>query len=229
METTVRRLSDTTWAFEQGMVRCFYIAGADRALLLDTGVAETNLFQLMMPLADLPLVVVNTHAHGDHTANNRLFPSVYAHRLEPMPEDGPVVRPLEEGHVFDLGGVRLEVLHTPGHTPGSICLLDRANRVLYSGDTVSHGPVYLCGPGCSSADYTASLRRLKDLSGDFDTVLCCHGDCPLDPSVIDELLALVAGAQDGTLSGEDPAQAFPFGNPKVYRLGQSTVFLEPGI
>ena len=40
VKTVVRRISDTTWAFEQGMVRCFYIVGEDRAVLLDTGVAE---------------------------------------------------------------------------------------------------------------------------------------------------------------------------------------------
>ncbi|MBW9152261.1 MBL fold metallo-hydrolase [Clostridium estertheticum] len=45
--------------------------------------------------------------------------------------------PVKEGHVFDLGERELEVMYLPGHTNGSIALLDRKNRVLFSGDTIS--------------------------------------------------------------------------------------------
>lgn len=231
--TTVRQLSDSTWAFEQGMVRCFYIAGADRALLLDTGVAQDNLFQRMMPLADLPLKVVNTHGDGDHTANNALFPSICAHpdEIPVLTARGPVpyaIEPVEEGHIFDLGGLRLEVLHTPGHTSGSICLLDRAHKTLYSGDTVSFGPVFLFGPGRDLDAYAQSLRRLKAMAaaGDFDTVYCCHNTCPVDVGVIDELLAALAGALDGSIPGEDSGRSFRTDAPVLtYRSGRSGVYL----
>ncbi len=233
VKTVVRRLSDTTWAFEQGMVRCFYIAGADRALLLDTGVAPENLFQLMMPLADLPLLVLNTHGDGDHTANNALFPSVYAHPAEEAVltahgEVPYVIKPLTDGQIIELGGVTLEVLHTPGHTPGSICLLDRANKVLYSGDTVSHGPVFLFGENRDPGAYGNSLRRLQALAaeGAFDTVYCCHNDCPVDAAVIDELLAALEGAQDGSIEGVAAELAFgPVAGLKTYSFGRSGLYM----
>lgn len=231
-KTIVRRLSDTTWAFQQGMVRCFYIAGADRALLLDTGVVPENLFQLMMPLADLPLWVVNTHGHMDHIVNNALFPTVHAHTQEipvltAQGEVPYVIVPVEEGKVFELGGVTLEVLHTPGHSPGSICLLDRANRVLYSGDSVSHGPVFLFGDGCDVEAYGSSLRRLKSMAeeGVFDTVICAHGECPVDLACIDELLAALEGALNGSIEGEEIAQGFPKGIAKLYQFGKSGLYL----
>jgi glyoxylase-like metal-dependent hydrolase (beta-lactamase superfamily II) len=53
----------------------------------------------------------------------------------PFPLFG-VGRTVVDGDVLDLGGVGLEVLHTPGHTPGSICLYDRVDGVLFTGDTV---------------------------------------------------------------------------------------------
>ena len=233
VKTVVTRLSNTTWAFEQGMVRCFYIAGTDRAVLLDTGVAPENLFQLMMPLADLPLQVLNTHGDGDHTANNALFPSIYAHPAEMavLTANGAlpyVIKPIEEGTVLDLGGVQLEVLHTPGHTPGSICLLDRANKALYAGDTLSYGPVFLFGAHRDPQVYGASLRRLQAMAaeGVFDTIYCCHNSCPVDTGVIDELLAALEGALDGSIEGVDTGRDFGPEGLKTYRAGRCGIYMK---
>lgn len=233
VKTVITRLSDTTWAFEQGMVRCFYIAGADRAVLLDTGVAPENLFQLMMPLADLPLMVINTHGDGDHTANNALFPSVYAHPAEAAVltahgEVPYVIKSLEDGTVIELGGVTLEVLHMPGHTPGSICLLDRTNKVLYSGDTVSYGPVFLFGEGRDPKLYGESLRKLQAMAaeGIFDSIYCCHGSCPVDVTVIDELLAALEGALNGSIEGVEAKLGFgPVEGLKTYSYGRSGIYM----
>ena len=230
VKTVVRRISDTTWAFEQGMVRCFYIVGEDRAVLLDTGVAEENLFQLMMPLADLALMVINTHGDGDHTANNKLFPTVYTHPAEEarLGEVPYLVKHVQDGQIIDLGGVQLEVLHTPGHTPGSICLLDRANKTLYAGDTVSHGPVFLFGEGRDPEAYGQTLRKLQSLAaeGVFDTVCCCHGDCPVGVEVIDELLAALEGALNGSIEGVPTNLGFgPAEGLKTYRYGSSGIYM----
>ena len=53
--------------------------------------------------------------------------------------------PIREGDVLDLGGRRLEIIHLPGHTPGSIALLDTANRVLISGDPIQDGRIFMFG------------------------------------------------------------------------------------
>lgn len=55
-----------------------------------------------------------------------------------MARSARIERTLEEGDRLALGGAEFEILHTPGHTPGSICLYDRRNRVLFAGDTVLH-------------------------------------------------------------------------------------------
>ena len=91
-------------------------------------------------------------------------------------EPPPPTQLLEDGDVLDLGGVALTVLHTPGHTPDSVCLLDEANRILYSGDTVDTGPLYAHLPGADLHAYTNSLRRMAaQLSGEVDDILCAHG------------------------------------------------------
>jgi len=84
---------------------------------------------------------------------------------------------LADGQVIEVGGSSLEVLHTPGHSPGGCCLSATTERVLFSGDTLFNG-----GPGAtgrSFSDYdtiVASIRaRLLDL--DPETVVHTgHGD-----------------------------------------------------
>ena len=77
-----------------------------------------------------------------------------------IPPSVPAVE-LQEGGEIRFGSIRLEVLHTPGHTEGSVCLLDRETGRLYSGDTLfagSFGRVDL--PGGSPEAMVASLDRL---------------------------------------------------------------------
>ncbi len=67
-------------------------------------------------------------------------------------------RLLWEGTVIDLGFWKFEVILTPGHTPGSIMLLDREKRLLISGDTIQAGDIYMFGPG---RNLPATGRRCK--------------------------------------------------------------------
>lgn len=73
------------------------------------------------------------------------------------------VATVEEGDRIDLGDRTLEVLHLPGHSPGSIGLWDRENAVLFSGDAIYDGPLLDTLPGSDRADYVATLSRLAGL------------------------------------------------------------------
>ena len=225
LKTTMYPVSDGVWAIDQEMVRCFLIVGAERALLLDTGAGECDLMGMIRSVTDMPLLVVQSHGDGDHTGNSQLFSEIYAHPAEfPIltrfrPDWKPALLPVAEGYVFDLGGRRLEVIEAPGHTPGSICLLDRENRILFSGDTVSYGPVFLFGSHRDIAAYRSTLVRLKALDS-FDTVYPCHNTCPVSPEVIGKLIAAVDGALDGSIQ-PDPFGDMPMpdgARPECYRV-----------
>lgn len=73
---------------------------------------------------------------------------------------------LEEGDIVDLGDRAFEVLHLPGHSPGSIGLWDAASGVLFSGDAVYDGPLLDEGIGCDIDQYVATMRRLRELPVD---------------------------------------------------------------
>jgi glyoxylase-like metal-dependent hydrolase (beta-lactamase superfamily II) len=79
-----------------------------------------------------------------------------------------------EGDTIDVGGRVLEILFTPGHAPDSICLLDRENRILFTGDTFYLAPLYTHLPGSSFVDYAQSAARLAGLSGDIDRAFTSH-------------------------------------------------------
>lgn len=131
--------------------------------------------------------VISTHGHNDHInaaaaladavgapilvhpADAMLWQEVYPNR----PPDGD----LADGMVITMGGQSLQVLHTPGHSPGGCCLYDAAAGVVFSGDTLFRG-----GPGATGRSYSdyptivASIRdQLLDLPADT-RVLTGHGD-----------------------------------------------------
>lgn len=224
--TTVKRVSSGVWALEQEIVRCFLIVGQQRALLLDTGAEPCDLMGMIREITPLPLVVLNTHGDGDHTANNNQFRDIHAHPDEFAtirrfrPDLTSTLHPITELSAFDLGDRVLHVIETPGHTPGSICLLDRKNRILFSGDTLSYGPVFLGGDHRDIHTYRETLVKLMTMGG-FDTIYPCHSTCPVSLSVISALLAAVDGALDGSIEPEPSDIPTPDGlTPMVYTVGK---------
>lgn len=105
----------------------------------------------------------------------------------------------QDGHVFHLGGRDVTVIHTPGHSPGSVCFLDQEARILFSGDTLCEWGILLHLDGCCSPEiYLESVRRLKNLSEDFDTIYPGHHGFPIDKGYIDEYLNCARHIVDGT-------------------------------
>ncbi len=78
-------------------------------------------------------------------------------------KSAPATRLLEDNDVIDLGDRTLEVIHTPGHSPGGVALFEHATGILFSGDIVYDGPLIEDCPGSDMADYVRSMRRLLAL------------------------------------------------------------------
>lgn len=96
--------------------------------------------------------------------------------------------PVQEGDVFDLGGVSLSVVHIPGHTPGSIALLDDRDRLIFTGDSVSlHIWMFLreCMP---MSTYIQSLQKLQALQDQFDAIVASHMPGLLPKALLERLI-----------------------------------------
>ncbi len=105
-----------------------------------------------------------------------------------VPPAEPDVR-LTDGATVDLGGRRLEVIHTPGHTPGSISLLDRGERLLFTGDHFYPGPLYLHSAAADLGAFQRSNDRLAARVGEYDHVLGGHNEPWIDAAVIPRVSA----------------------------------------
>jgi glyoxylase-like metal-dependent hydrolase (beta-lactamase superfamily II) len=184
----------------------YLIKGSKKNVLIDTGTTvfyphlRTYLQELGLGPRDIHFVIL-THEHFDHIGATTFFfdtAAVAAHRLAAnkigMQDEFVTMmkycniscKPfradiwLEDQCIIDFGNYKLQVLHTPGHTSGCICLYEAKEKMLFSGDTVFAGGI-LSGISSSGniSDYMNSLQRLTSLKVDH---LCSgHGKTSDDP------------------------------------------------
>lgn len=209
---------------------CYLVEGSERALLIDTLTGIGDIRPIYEGITDKPVSVINTHGHFDHAGGNFVFQEVWINSMDvPLmykhctveqrenfarafcdtafwsKDDVEQVRPLVcnhayEGYSFELGGRVLEVVETPGHTRGSICLLDKKNRMLFAGDTCNTNTLLHLEGSCTVEEYLQSLKKLKKLQNLFNKYYICHEETPLDKSCIDDAIIcceeILAGIDD---------------------------------
>jgi glyoxylase-like metal-dependent hydrolase (beta-lactamase superfamily II) len=168
----------------------YLIKGDTKNVLIDTGVTgkfpvlKRRLTELGLHIKDVKLIIL-THEHYDHIGATAFFHGtavVAAHRLAANKlelQDEFVTfskyrnqpsKPfwvdvwLEDGSIIDLGNYELQVIHTPGHTSGCICLYEPRAGLLFTGDTVfAGGTLSEIAVGGNVSDYVNSVRRLSNL------------------------------------------------------------------
>ncbi len=174
-----------------------YLVKSDKNILIDPGhyqlfghVVE-GLLSLGLGPDDIDLVIV-THAHPDHIEGVRRFMNKKAKIAvgeiemeflrEIAPHYGEVLGITDfEPHILlregslEVGRVGFEVLHTPGHSPGSICLYMPSHKVLFTGDVIFNGGVGRTDlPGGDGSALKESIKRLSRLEAEY--VLPGHGE-----------------------------------------------------
>ncbi len=178
----------------------YLILGNKLKILIDSGISQhfnslkKDMEKIGMDVNGLNMVI-NTHEHVDHFGANRFLQEtvpILAHRYAATkivsaddevllcrahgedPTDYQVNLWLENLNVIDLGDWFLKILHTPGHTSGSLCIYEPRRKVLISGDTVfARGTISDISSSGSHGEYINSLARLNTMK--IDMLLPGHG------------------------------------------------------
>ena len=210
--------------FHWEKVRSYLFLGSNKALLVDTGTGICDISMVIKQFASLPVVVITTHCHWDHTGSHDKFKTIMIHRedaewlkngipipigvirkqvmKEPFNPDlcpdfdinnyqPPVISDptiLEDGDFIENGRHKLRVIHTPGHSPGSICLFEENDRILITGDTLYRGTIYANYPGTDPAALCNSIIKLDSLNP--LAILPGHNDDMLDCSILNRAAEL---------------------------------------
>lgn len=176
----------------------YLILGAHRAVLFDAGTGLKDIVPVVRSLTKLPVTVIASHLHFDHVGALGRFdetavldePSLRARaggsrltltRYEFLGFADRLPSPsfrVDEwwapGSIIDLGGRRLRVLATPGHTSTSVSLYDENRRQLFAGDFIYPGELYAFLPDASRSAYLATTRRLLSIVDPETRIFAAH-------------------------------------------------------
>jgi glyoxylase-like metal-dependent hydrolase (beta-lactamase superfamily II) len=215
-----KRLEDNIWTFNEAVeltgpqMDAYLIAGAERALVIDTLQEETSLYRKVRELCSLPMDVLISHGHLDHAGVSTADFYAEGCKIWMDERDLPLITkwgrdakwfsPLKEGQRFDLGGYCLEAISCPGHTPGSMVFLEREKRHLYTGDAIGAGVFWMQIPGALPLrEFRGHLGRLWEIVKDMKDLKIHTGHRHQAPIQHDlEFLADTMLVTDKIISGE---------------------------
>lgn len=234
----ITQINDHIWLMNDNNEATGYVvAGNQSAMVIDTMLGFVNVREEAEKLTDLPLICVNTHGHGDHIGGNWCFEQAYmnladlsvAEEAYAFPEMQvaiqqfglcyPKFTPIEDEQIFDLGGLELQAYYLPGHTAGEIVLLDRADRILFSGDGVIEQIWMQLPESLPIQTQVQSMQRMQQFRSEFDTILTGHSRGPKDAELFDALLAAAIDLAHGNTEHDVEYQWFG-GTSKAHPYGR---------
>lgn len=172
----------------------YLVVGDDRAAMVDCGALPCTLTEEIRAITPLPVSLLLTHAHPDHYGAAADFDAVWLHEDDAAalpvfekafavmgiaPLDRSRLHTFKDGHMFDLGGLRLLACHLPGHTPGSTVFVCKEEACIFFGDAVGSGDIVLMSVPLAYclSDYRASLRAYLGRSEGFKDYAGLSGHC----------------------------------------------------
>lgn len=194
---------------------CYLLNGAQRSLLIDTGLGICNISEIVAGLTDKPVTAIATHIHWDHIGGHKYYPDFYAHRAEvewlhggfpqplsavkksvvehcELPGDfsidnyelfqGRPVKILCGGEHISLGDRDIQVIHTPGHSPGHMCFWEEERGYLFTGDLVYKGMLAAWFPTTDPVAYGQSLEKVSLLP--VKRVFPGHHTLAVEPEIL---------------------------------------------
>lgn len=175
---------------------CYLLHSAEEIAVIDPGFDSEKILTHAKQLPGQITHIINTHGHIDHISANQQIQettkaNIYIHKddadmlrhpaqnlsllMGNVIQSPKANRLLSEGDVITVGQVELQVIHTPGHTKGSICLI--SNKFAFTGDTLFFDSIGRTDfPGANETQMYASLEKLKNILTDDLVIYPGHGE-----------------------------------------------------
>ena len=148
-DVEIRQIDEHTWHGNGNLMfneSIYLIEGETSAILLDAGTKIPGLKKIVEDIVKKPVTLIATHVHPDHTGSAvNEWDSIWINAADEvnvprcMPGYKGVKKYLNDGQIFDLGGRTIEIVFTPGHTPGSTTFIDKDAHYGFSGDAFGSG------------------------------------------------------------------------------------------
>lgn len=199
------QIAEDTWCITDGWHNFVYLLiGEEKALLIDSCSGEGNIRAVVEGITEKPVMVLNTHGHFDHTGGNSCWPEAWmtkeaaVHAKEPFgpmhekwfrskPYQDYKIHYIENGQRIDLGQKIVEIISIPAHSEGSVAVLDKNTRFLFTGDEIESGQVIWIVRNQSvslkelAQMHKMNMEKLLEFRQDYDYIWPAHNGVPLYP------------------------------------------------
>ena len=238
-DVIIRQIDEHTWEGNGHLMAnetIYIIEGSEKAILLDAGTKIDGLDKIVAGITKKPVTLIATHVHPDHTGSAiNDFPEIWINAgdmvnvPEFMADYKGKINYLADGQVFDLGGRHIEVIFTPGHTPGSVSFFEMDGRKWgYSGDAFGSGNLLL----------TTNFSTLLATTTRIEKYMKKHGVEKLYPGHymgknqetlqrISDLKLMSEQMLDGTRKGDTSGQAMLGLNGRIRDYGVNVSYRDP--
>ena len=212
-DVVFRQIDDHLWIGSGNLASnesLYIVEGNNNAILIDAGTRIADLDKIVASITSKPVTLVATHVHPDHTGSAiNYFPVIYIAPGDTvgipsmMADYKGEVRFLKDGEILDLGGRQLEVVFTPGHTPGSVSFIDTKAGYGFSGDSFGSGNLLL---GVDFSTLIATCEKMEATMRKYNVNQLFPGHFmgrnPETPQRIRDMITLSRDVLSGKVKGE---------------------------
>lgn len=167
-DVVFHQIDDHTWVGTGNKMSnesLYLVEGTNKSLLIDAGTSIKDLDKIVASITTKPVMLVATHVHPDHTGSSiDVFKEIFINQADTvnvpqmMANYKGKISYLKDGQIIDLGGRKIYVVFTPGHTPGSTTFIDKAAGYGFSGDSFGSGNLLL------SLDFSTLIATCQKVS-----------------------------------------------------------------